>query len=72
MDSPYLFLHSVFSIDASPELANCSKNESLCVLIRRIFWYYVLITPHAQREWGKVIGCGVHIHVSESAVALFM
>ena len=20
-------------------------------------------TPHAQREWGKVIGCGVHIYI---------
>ena len=23
-----------------------------------------VITPHTQREWGKVIGCGVHIYVT--------
>ena len=23
----------------------------------------VIITPHAQRAWGKVIGCGVHIYI---------
>ena len=22
-----------------------------------------LVTPHAQREWGKVIGRGVHIYI---------
>ena len=24
---------------------------------------FVVVTPHAQRERGKVIGCGVHIYV---------
>ena len=23
----------------------------------------IIITPHAQRERGKVIGCGVHIYI---------
>ena len=27
------------------------------------FKYYVVITPHAQRERGKVIGRGVHIYI---------
>ena len=26
----------------------------------------VFITPHAQRERGKVVGCGVHIYVCYS------
>ena len=34
------------------------------------FFLVSLITPHAQRERGKVIGCGVHI--SESTVVLSM
>ena len=30
-----------------------------------IFCGYRLITPHAQRERGKMIGCGVHMFVNE-------
>ena len=25
--------------------------------------FVVVITPHTQREWGKVIGVGVHVYV---------
>ena len=32
------------------------------LLVSVIFWRpLTFITPHAQRERGKVIGCGVHI-----------
>ena len=30
--------------------------------------YTNIITPHAQREWGKVIDRGVHIYIYMSVV----
>ena len=25
--------------------------------------HILIFTPHAQREWGEVIDCGVHIYI---------
>ena len=32
-------------------------------LLHTFFWFKEVVTPHAQRERGKVIGRGVHIYI---------
>ena len=32
---------------------------------QQVFYIVPFFNPHAQREQGKVIGCGVHIYISE-------
>ena len=33
---------------------------------------FVVVTPHAQRERGEVIGCGVHIYKMKIYICLWM
>ena len=42
--------------------SNIGVTEQL-ILKKRIIKLISIFTPHAQREWGKVIGCGVHIYI---------
>ena len=44
------------------------ENHTRGTLLQSQSWEALLcslVTPHAQREWGKVIGCGVHMFVNE-------
>ena len=35
----------------------------VCAVVYLFLFSHAFITPHAQRERGKVIGCGVHIYI---------
>ena len=37
--------------------------SKLLFLLSFIWLCVLVVTPHAQREWGKVIGRGVHIYI---------
>ena len=43
--------------------ANYSVKSLYQFLVETLYFDYVFITPHAQRERGKVIGRGVHIYI---------
>ena len=68
------FYHTVvYSLLIYTRLTICAENLLLLhPLIARLstetaaFGFFVasvFVTPHAQREQGKVIGCGVHIYM---------